>query len=42
MGGFGWTYYDVPQEYGATNFRYTVVNDRTVLVGTHRIVQITD
>jgi hypothetical protein len=40
----GVTYYDVPQEYGTTKYRYTVVNDRTVLVdpGTHRIVQIID
>jgi uncharacterized protein YcfJ len=38
----GVTYYEVPKEYGATKYRYTVVNDRTVLVdpGTHRIVQI--
>lgn len=38
----GVTYYEVPKEYGATRYRYTVVNDRTVLVdpGTHRIVQI--
>jgi len=28
----GVTYYDVPQQYGATPYRYTVVNDRTVLV----------
>jgi uncharacterized protein YcfJ len=40
----GVTYYDVPQEYGVTKYRYTVVNDRTVLVdpGTHRIVQIVE
>ena len=40
----GVTYYDVPKEYGVTKYRYTVVNDRTVLVdpGTHRIVQIID
>jgi hypothetical protein len=38
----GVTYYEVPQEYGVTNYRYTVVNDRTVLVEPHtrRIVQI--
>ncbi len=38
----GVTYYEVPREYGATRYRYTVVNDRTVLVdpGTRRIVQI--
>ena len=36
------TYYEVPREYGVTKYRYTVVNDRTVLVdpGTHRIVQV--
>src|SRR3984893_12182152 len=36
------TYYDVPHEYGVTKYRYTVVNDRTVLVdpSTHRIVQV--
>jgi uncharacterized protein YcfJ len=40
----GVTYYDVPKEYGVTKYRYTVVNDRTVLVdpGTHRIVQIVE
>ena len=40
----GVTYYEVPREYGATTYRYTVVNDRTVLVdpGTHRIVEIID
>jgi hypothetical protein len=40
----GVTYYDVPREYGTTNYRYTVVNDRTVLVdpGTHRIIQVID
>lgn len=40
----GVTYYDVPREYGETKYRYTVVNDRTVLVdpGTHRIVQVID
>ncbi|MGM4902076.1 DUF1236 domain-containing protein [Tardiphaga sp. 866_E4_N2_1] len=38
----GVTYYEVPKEYGVTKYRYTVVNDRTVLVdpGTHRVVQI--
>lgn len=38
----GVTYYEVPKEYGVTKYRYTVVNDRTVLVdpGSHRIVQI--
>lgn len=40
----GVTYYPVPQEYGATQYRYTVVNDRPVLVdpGSRRIVQIID
>jgi hypothetical protein len=38
----GVTYYEVPKEYGVTKYRYTVVNDRTVLVdpSTHRVVQI--
>jgi uncharacterized protein YcfJ len=38
----GVTYYDVPHEYGVTKYRYTVVNDRTVLVdpSNHRIVQV--
>lgn len=38
----GVTYYEVPQEYGADGYRYTVVNDRTVLVDprTRRIVEI--
>lgn len=36
------TYYDVPSEYGVTQYRYTVVNDTPVLVDphTHRVVQI--
>ena len=40
----GVTYYEVPSEYGATEYRYTVVNDRTVLVdhATGRIVQVID
>jgi len=44
MPASGVTYYEVPREYGATTYRYTVVNDRTVLVdpGTHRIVEIID
>jgi len=35
-------YYEVPAEFGPTQYRYTVVNDRTVLVdpGTHRVVQV--
>ena len=38
----GVTFYDVPQTYGATPYRYTVVNGRTVLVEprSRRIVQI--
>ena len=40
----GVTYYDVPREYGVTKYRYTVVNDRTVLVdpATHRIIEVID
>ena len=40
----GVTYYDVPEEYGARDYRYTVVNGRTVLVepGTGRIVEIVE
>ncbi|MGB3446638.1 MAG: DUF1236 domain-containing protein [Xanthobacteraceae bacterium] len=40
----GVTYYEVPQEYGARGYRYTVVNDRTVLVDprTRRIVEIVE
>ena len=36
------TYYEVPREYEVTHYRYTVVNDRTVLVdpATGRVVQI--
>jgi hypothetical protein len=38
----GVTYYEVPREYGETNYHYTVVNNRTVLVDprTHRVVQV--
>ena len=38
------TFYDVPQSYGVTSYRYTVVNGRTVLVEprTRRIVQIVE
>ena len=38
----GVTYYEVPPEYNIREYRYTIVNDRTVLVDprTHRIVQI--
>ncbi len=40
--GEGVTYYDVPPEYGVRDYRYTVVNGRTVLVdpATHRIVDV--
>jgi hypothetical protein len=40
----GVTYYDVPPEYGVRDYRYTVVNGRTVLVEprTRRIVQIVE
>ncbi|NNM73054.1 DUF1236 domain-containing protein [Enterovirga aerilata] len=38
----GVTYYEVPAEYGVREYRYTVVNDRTVLVEprTRRIVEV--
>jgi hypothetical protein len=38
----GITYYDVPQTYGSTPYRYTVVNGQTVLVEprSRRIVQV--
>lgn len=40
----GVTYYDVPQTFGATPYRYTVVNGQTVLVEprSRRIVQIVE
>jgi hypothetical protein len=40
----GVTYYDVPQTYGATPYRYTVVNGRTILVDprSRRIVQVVE
>ena len=40
----GVTYYEVPAEYGVKNYRYTRVNDRTVLVdpSSHRVVQIVE
>ena len=40
----GVTYYDVPQRFGSTPFRYTVVNGETVLVEprSRRIVQVID
>jgi hypothetical protein len=38
----GVTYWEVPREYGTTEYRYTIVNDKTVLVDpkTHRIIEI--
>jgi len=38
----GVTYYDVPQRFGATSYRYTVVNDRPLLVEprTRRVMQV--
>ena len=40
----GATYYDVPQTYAVTPYRYTVVNGQTVLVEprSRRIVQVID
>jgi hypothetical protein len=40
----GVTYYDVPQTYAVTPYRYTVVNGQTVLVEprTRRIVQVVE
>ncbi|MBL8570137.1 MAG: DUF1236 domain-containing protein [Phreatobacter sp.] len=40
----GVTYYRVPSEYGPTEYRYTIINNRTVLVDpeTGRIVQVVD
>jgi hypothetical protein len=40
----GVTYYEVPSEYGARDYRYTIVNDRPVLVEprTRRIVEVID
>jgi hypothetical protein len=40
----GVTYYDVPQQFGATTYRYTTVNNRTVVVDprTRRIMQVLD
>ncbi|MBX9932193.1 MAG: DUF1236 domain-containing protein [Methylobacterium sp.] len=39
----GVTYYDVPAEYGARGTRYTVINDRPVLVDrSSRIVEVID
>lgn len=40
----GVTYYEVPAEYGVRDYRYTVVNDRTVLVDprSRRIVEVVE
>ena len=40
----GVSYYDVPDEYGARDYRYTVVNGRYVLVdpSSRRVVEIID
>jgi|SRR5579871_2002907 len=40
----GVTFYDVPQSFGSTPYRYTVVNGETVLVEprSRRIVQVID
>ncbi len=40
----GVTFYDVPQSFGVTPYRYTIVNGETVLVEprTRRIVQVID
>jgi hypothetical protein len=38
----GVQYYEAPPEYGVRDYRYTIVNDRTVLVDprTHRVIEI--
>ena len=40
----GVTYYDVPAEYGPRGYRYTVINDRPVIVEsrTRRVVEVID
>jgi hypothetical protein len=40
----GITYYDVPQTFGSTPYRYTVVNGQTVLIEprSRRIVQVVE
>jgi len=40
----GVTYYDVPDRFGATRYRYTIINDRTVLVDpkTRKVVQVVE
>jgi Protein of unknown function (DUF1236) len=40
----GVVFYDVPERFGGTSYRYTIVNDRTVLVDprTRRVMQVLD
>lgn len=40
----GVVYYDVPERFGPTTYRYTIVNDNTVLVDprSRRIMQVID
>jgi hypothetical protein len=40
----GVTYYEVPPEYGVREYRYTIINDRPVLVDPHtrRIVEVVE
>ena len=40
----GVTYYEVPREYGAREYRYTIINDRPALVDprSHRIVEVVE
>jgi hypothetical protein len=40
----GVTYYEVPTEYGVRDYRYTIINNRTVLVDprTNRVVEVID
>jgi uncharacterized protein YcfJ len=40
----GVTYYEVPREYGVTKYKYTIVNDRPVLVdpSNYTIVEVID
>ena len=40
----GVTYYNVPTEYGTTKYKYTIVNERPVLVdpSTHTVVEVID
>ena len=40
----GVTYYDVPRDYGVTKYKYTIVNERPVLVdpSSHTVVEVID